>query len=70
MLYNIVTELVSQQMVFHELLKKTSIHMWSVIHYAKCSFLLVASLYIFTFFCYLSYHREAIVAKILPTLSQ
>ncbi len=36
MLYNIVTEQVSQRMVLHKLLKKTSIHIWSVILNAPC----------------------------------
>jgi hypothetical protein len=42
MLYNIVTEQVSQWRVFHELLMNSSIHMSSVILYVKCSFSLVA----------------------------
>jgi hypothetical protein len=41
MLYNIVTEQVSQQMVFHELLLNSSIHMASVILYVRYSFLLM-----------------------------
>ncbi len=41
MLYNIVTEQVSQQMVFHELLMNSSVHMSSIILYVKCSFALV-----------------------------
>ncbi len=46
MLYNIVTEQVSQRRVFHELSKKTSVHMWSVILYVKCNFSLVVDFFI------------------------
>jgi hypothetical protein len=42
MLYNIVSEQVSQWQVFHELLMNSSVHMSSVILYVKCSFSLVA----------------------------
>jgi hypothetical protein len=43
MLYNIVTEQVSQWTVLHELLMNSSVHMSSVILYVRCSFFLVVS---------------------------
>jgi hypothetical protein len=43
MLYDIVTEQVSQKMVFHELLMNSKVHVSSVILYVRCSFSLVLS---------------------------
>jgi hypothetical protein len=44
MLYNIVTEQVSQRTLFHELLMNSSVQMSSLILYDRCSFSLVAVL--------------------------
>jgi hypothetical protein len=44
MLYDIVTEQVSQQTIFHELLMNFSIHMSRVVLYVKCIFSLVTYL--------------------------